>query len=34
MLDQEEHFGAVGRAEVRKAALEAALEMMEEALKE
>lgn len=32
--DREEHFGALGRAGVRKAALEAALEMMEEALKE
>jgi nicotinamide-nucleotide amidase len=34
IADREEHFGALGRAGVRKAALEAALEMMEEALKE
>ena len=34
VADREEHFGAVGRAEIRKAALEAALEMMEEALNE
>jgi nicotinamide-nucleotide amidase len=34
ILDREEHFGSLGRAEIRKAALEAALEMMEEALKE
>ena len=34
MTDREEHFGKRGRAEVRKAALEAALEMMEEALRE
>jgi nicotinamide-nucleotide amidase len=34
MHDREEHFGANGRADIRKAALEAALEMMEEALKE
>lgn len=32
--DREEHFGPLGRAEIRKAALEAALEMMEEALNE
>jgi nicotinamide-nucleotide amidase len=34
IMDREEHFGPQGRAEVRKAALVAALEMMEEALKE
>ena len=32
VADREEHFGPIGRAEIRKAALEAALEMMEEAL--
>lgn len=32
VVDREEHFGSLGRAGVRKAALEAALEMMEEAL--
>jgi len=32
--DREEHFGQRGRADIRKAALEAALEMMEEALRE
>ena len=34
VADREEHFGEIGRAEIRKAALEAALEMMEEALNE
>jgi nicotinamide-nucleotide amidase len=34
MADREKHFGKLGRAEIRKAALEAALEMMEEALGE
>jgi nicotinamide-nucleotide amidase len=32
IADREEHFGSLGRAGVRKAALEAALEMMQEAL--
>jgi nicotinamide-nucleotide amidase len=32
--DREEHFGPLGRAEIRKAALEVALEMMEKALGE
>jgi nicotinamide-nucleotide amidase len=34
VADREEHFGALGRAGVRKAALEAALEMMEGALEQ
>lgn len=34
LVDREEHFGPLGRAGVRKAALEAALEMMEQALAE
>ena len=34
VADRAEHFGSLGRAGVRKAALEAALEMMEAALKE
>jgi len=34
IADREEHFGALGRAGVRKKALVAALEMMEEALKQ
>jgi len=32
VADREEHFGPLGRAGVRKAALEAALEMLQEAL--
>ena len=32
VADREEHFGSLGRAGVRKAALEAALEMMLDAL--
>jgi len=32
VADREEHFGSLGRAGVRKAALEVALEMMQEAL--
>ena len=32
MTDREEHFGKLGRAEIRKAALKAALEMIEDAL--
>jgi nicotinamide-nucleotide amidase len=32
IIDREEHFGPLGRAGVRKGALVAALEMMEEAL--
>jgi nicotinamide-nucleotide amidase len=34
ILDREEHFGTLGRAGIRKAALETALEMMEKALRE
>lgn len=33
VLHREEHFGAIGRAEVRRASLAAALELIEEALK-
>jgi nicotinamide-nucleotide amidase len=34
MEDREEHFGKLGRAEIRKAALKSALEMIEQALNE